>query len=93
MEDNTEKLLSLQIQSLKEITEEKFKGIAMALVLQAEDYKRRLEGMTAEIERLRKKSDEDGGKKEGTSNVLGFIVGAIGVIGVIISIIINLKGG
>ena len=69
----------LRIDGVEKITDERFKSVAMALVLQAEDYKRRLENISTEVERLRKKSDETGGKEQGANNLFGYIVAVIGI--------------
>lgn len=80
MEDNIKEFMLLKIDGLEKITEERFKSVAMALVLQAEDYKRRLENISTEVERLRKKSDEMGGKEKGVSSFWGFLVGGAGIL-------------
>lgn len=80
MEDSQKEFILLRIDALKELTEERFKSVAMALVLQAEDYKRRLETISVEVERLRKKSDETGGEKKGVDAAWGWIFGIVGIV-------------
>jgi hypothetical protein len=58
VDDERKDLVTQKLEALKELTEERFKSVAMALVLQAEDYKRRLETISVEVERLRNKNAE-----------------------------------
>jgi hypothetical protein len=65
---------------VENLIDERFKSTAMALVLQAEDYKQRLTIISTEVERLRKKSDESMGQEKGVHSVWGFIVGFVGIL-------------
>lgn len=85
MDVTSNDLVMVRLDGFEKLTEERFKSTAMALVLQAENYKSRIETISIEVERLRKKSDESGGKEQGAHNLWAYIIGVLGLIGLAIT--------